>query len=127
MPKRIMIFDDDTDILSICSYILQLQGWEVHTQANCNNILKVIEDVKPDVIVMDNWIPDTGGIVATQTIKAHEAFKHIPVIYFSANHDIKNLARQAGTEYYLAKPFDIQQFEDLIQHVVEANSAQSEN
>ena len=100
MPGQIMIFDDDTDILSICSYILQLKGWEVHTQTNCNNILDALEKVKPDVIVMDNWIPDTGGIVATQTIKAHETFKHIPVIYFSANHDISNLAKQAGTDYY---------------------------
>lgn len=121
MSRRIMIFDDDTDILSICSYILQSQGWEVYTQANCNNILEVIGEIKPDVIVMDNWIPDTGGIVATQKIKKDDRFRHIPVIYFSANHDIKNLAEQAGTEYYLAKPFDIQQFEDLIHQVLEAS------
>lgn len=121
MPGQIMIFDDDADILSICSYILQIKGWEVHTKTNCNNILEVVEKVKPDVIVMDNWIPDTGGIVATQTIKAHEPFKHIPVIYFSANHDISNLAKQAGTDYYLAKPFDIQQFEDLIEQVLETS------
>lgn len=121
MPGQIMIFDDDADILSICSYILQLKGWEVHTQTNCNNILEAIEKVKPDVIVMDNWIPDTGGIVATQKIKAHEAFKNIPVIYFSANHDISNLAKQAGTDYYLAKPFDIQEFENMIEQVIETN------
>lgn len=119
MRRRIMIFDDDADILSICSYILQIKGWEVLTQTNCNNILEVLEKSTPDVIVMDNWIPDTGGIVATQTIKSHEPFKHIPVIYFSANHDISNLAKQAGTDYYLAKPFDIQQFEDMIEDVLE--------
>src|SRR5690349_20894726 len=113
MSRRIIIIDDDTDILAICSYLLQLQGWEVFTQTTCNNVLEVIEKTNPDVIVMDNWIPDAGGIVATQMIKSHEVFKDIPVIYFSANHDIKNLAQQAGTEYYLAKPFDIQQFEDL--------------
>jgi DNA-binding NtrC family response regulator len=121
MPRHIMIFDDDADILSICSYILQLKGWEVHTQTNCNNILEAVERVQPDVIVMDNWIPDTGGIVATQKIKAHERFKNIPVIYFSANHDISNLAKQAGTDYYLAKPFDIQQFEEMIEQVLATN------
>lgn len=121
MPRQIMIFDDDADILSICSYILQLKGWEVHTQTNCNNIIEVVEKIRPDVIVMDNWIPDTGGIVATQKIKAHEILKNIPVIYFSANHDVSNLARQAGTDYYLAKPFDIQQFEDLIEEVLDVS------
>ena len=123
MPGQIMIFDDDADILSICTHILQERGWEVYTQNNCNNILEVIEKVKPDVIVMDNWIPDTGGIVATQKIKAHEPFKNIPVIYFSANHDISNLAKQAGTDYYLAKPFDIKELENLIEQVLETNKA----
>jgi DNA-binding NtrC family response regulator len=125
MSRRIMIFDDDNDILSICSFILESQGWKVFTQSNCNNILKVVGEVKPDLIVMDNWIPDSGGIIATQTIKANESTKHIPVIYFSANHDIKNLAGQAGTEYFLAKPFDIQQFEELIEHVLQVHSSQS--
>ncbi len=123
MPRRIMIFDDDNDILSICSFILESQGWEVSTQSNCNNVLKVVNEVKPDLIVMDNWIPDSGGIVATQTLKGDQSTKHIPVIYFSANHDIKNLASQAGTEYYLAKPFDIQQFEELIEHVLEVHNS----
>lgn len=118
MPGRIMIFDDDADILDICSYILERKEWEVYTQTNCNNIVEVIEKVKPDIIVMDNWIPDTGGIVATQKIKAHDVFKHIPVIYFSANHDVSNLAKQAGTNYYLEKPFDVQYFEDMIERAL---------
>lgn len=123
MPRRIIIFDDDTDILSICSFILESQGWEVHTRSNCNNIINVIGEVNPDVIIMDNWIPDAGGIIATNTIKEHDIYKHIPVVYFSANHDIKNLASQAGTEYFLAKPFDIQQFEELIHHVLEMKAS----
>ncbi|MBC8032708.1 MAG: response regulator [Chitinophagaceae bacterium] len=123
MSRRIMIFDDDNDILSICSFILESQGWEVFTQSNCNNVLQVVGEVNPDLIVMDNWIPDSGGIVATQTIKSNPSTSHIPVIYFSANHDIKNLAIQAGTEYFLAKPFDIHQFEELIHHVLQAHSS----
>ncbi len=117
MPKKILIFDDDSDILSICTYILQELGWEVHTRLDCNNILDVVKKVKPDVILMDNWIPDTGGIIATQTIKADPVFKTIPVIYFSANHDIKNLSIQAGADTYLEKPFDISQFEEIINSV----------
>ena len=113
-----MIFDDDTDILCVCSFILESQGWQVFTRSNCNNILAAIEEVKPDVIVMDNWIPDSGGIVATNIIKENEEFRHIPVVYFSANHDIKNLAARAGTEYFLAKPFDIHQFEEMIHQIL---------
>ncbi|MEO8795860.1 MAG: response regulator [Daejeonella sp.] len=114
MPKRVLICDDDSDILSICKYILEESGLEVHTRTTCNDILQVIDEVAPDVILMDNWIPDTGGIVATRAIKKHPEFKNIPVIYFSANTDIKMLAKDAGADSYLAKPFDINQLTDAV-------------
>ena len=47
-----------------------------------------VSGILPDVILMDNWIPDDGGIIATQTLKKIEELKNIPVIYFSANSDI---------------------------------------
>ena len=118
-----MIFDDDLDILSICSYILEEQGWEVHTSTHCNNIVENVEKVKPDVILMDNWIPETGGIIATQTLKKHPEFKSIPIIYFSANNDIQSLAKQAGADTYLEKPFDLTELEEIINRV----SKKSEN
>lgn len=117
MEKRILICDDDNDILSICTYILEEQGWEVHTRTHCNDILEVIGDIKPQVILMDNWIPETGGIKATQAIKGVEKFKNIPVIYFSANNDIKSLAEEAGADTFLAKPFDIDELERVINSV----------
>lgn len=116
--KKIIIFDDDEDILSICNYILEEQGWEVHTHTDCNNIIEKVSAVIPDVILMDNWIPDAGGIIATQTLKKDEKLKHIPVVYFSANSDIQLLADHAGAEAYLAKPFDLEELEKVISTVL---------
>lgn len=115
--KRIAIFDDDEDILSICSYILEEQGWEVYTFTDCNEITDKVSRVLPDVILMDNWIPDDGGITATKTIKGTKALHHIPIIYFSANSDIQSLASQAGAETFLAKPFDLEELEQVINRV----------
>ena len=83
----------------------------------------MVSGINPDVILMDNWIPDTGGIIATQLLKADAELKNIPVIYFSANHDIKNLSSEAGADTYLAKPFDIADFESVINSVLEKKSA----
>ena len=115
--QKVIIFDDDEDILSICNYILQEQGWEVHTYTDCNNIVEKVTGIMPNVILMDNWIPDAGGIVATQTLKSNNALKTIPVVYFSANSDIQLLAQQAGAETYLAKPFDLDELERVINKV----------
>lgn len=117
-PKKIIIFDDDEDILSICSYVLEEQGWEVHTFTDCNNVTDKVSGICPDVILMDNWIPDAGGIIATQTLKNTDELKNIPVIYFSANSDIQLLASTAGAESYLGKPFDLHQLEQVITDVL---------
>lgn len=116
--KKIIIFDDDEDILSICSYILSQQGWEVLTYTDCNEIIERVSAAAPAVILMDNWIPDAGGIIATQTLKNSDHLKHIPVIYFSANSDIQLLANHAGAETYLAKPFDLDELEKIINKVL---------
>jgi DNA-binding response OmpR family regulator len=119
--KRIVIFDDDEDILSICSFILEEKGWTVFAYTDCNKIIEKISAILPDIIIMDNWIPDDGGIIATQILKKHEELKSIPVIYFSANSDIELLANHAGAETYLAKPFDLEDLENVINSVLVKN------
>ena len=113
--KKIAIFDDDEDILSICSYVLEEKGWDVNVFTDCTNILEKIKTVQPNVILMDNWIPDEGGIYATRLLKKDPALKEIPVIYFSANSDIQTLAQQAGADTYLPKPFDLNDLERIIE------------
>jgi len=115
---KIIIFDDDEDILSICRYILKEQGWDVYTFSDCNNITEKVAEIMPDIILMDNWIPDAGGIAATQKLKSNERLKDIPVVYFSANSDIELLAENAGAETYLAKPFDLDELERVINTLV---------
>jgi len=116
--KTIIIFDDDDDILSICTYILEEQGWKVYTFSDCNDIINKVSGIKPDVILMDNWIPDVGGITATRTLKSSPELRNIPVIYFSANNDIQILASDAGADNFLAKPFDIDELEKVINSVL---------
>jgi DNA-binding NtrC family response regulator len=124
LEKKIIIFDDDEDILTICNYILEEQGWTVYTFANCNKIIEKVSAIVPDVILMDNWIPNDGGVIATQTLKKDENLKNIPVIYFSANTDIQLLASKAGAQSYLAKPFDLGDLERVINMVLNNSTKQ---
>ena len=118
MTKSIFIFDDDKDIVFLCRYLLERMGWEVHAQNNCNNITALLRAVRPSLILMDNRIPDIGGIAAIQMIKADPELREIQVIFFSANNDIKKLSEKAGADRYLPKPFDIAEFEKLINSMI---------
>lgn len=114
MRKKVFIFDDHKDILELCSLILEGAGFETKTSSTSNDIIKQVETFKPDLILMDNWLPDIGGIEATQTLKKHPVYKSIPVVYFSANNDVKSLAESAGADCFIAKPFDIEELERIV-------------
>ncbi|MET1055737.1 MAG: response regulator [Pedobacter sp.] len=119
LNKKVIIFDDDEDILSICTYILEEQNWQVQTYTDTKDIVERVASFKPAIIFMDNWIPDEGGIVATQILKGNADVKNTPVIYFSANTDIESLAAKAGANAYLAKPFELDDLEIVIQRVLQ--------
>ena len=117
MVKRMLIFDDDKTILKILKYILEAEGWEVLNSLDSNNVIAQVSSYKPSIIMMDNNIPDCGGIVATQIIKQNKKLQHIPVIFFTASEDIVKLSQLAGADAYLAKPFDLCNLFDTIQKI----------
>ena len=118
--KKIFIFDDNLEILELCSEILEDLGCEVITSPTTTNVEQQVLSFMPDLIFMDNWLPDISGIEATRLLKSNEQLKNIPVLYFSANSNIDALAAEAGADDFLGKPFDIDQFETLVKKYVGA-------
>lgn len=115
---RILLFDDDADILELCSIILRSRGYEVFTRASCDHVEDSVAEVAPDIIFMDGRIPDIGGVEATRQIKANSKLRGIPVVFFSANADVNYLSAQAGADAYLPKPFDISELETVIRRTL---------
>ncbi|MBE8723065.1 response regulator [Sphingobacterium pedocola] len=116
--KTVLIFDDDVNILEVCSIVLEACGYRVAVSETSHDIIEKVTEIRPDVILMDNWIPDIGGVKATQLLKQHPDFNHLPVIYVSANNDIHLLAETAGADTYLAKPFDLADLENSVAQVL---------
>ena len=118
MNNRVIIYDDDADLLEVCSLILASRNFEVITKDKCTELLADLEQHQPGVVLMDNWIPDVGGVKATQIIKESKEFKQIPVIFFSANNNVNELAREAGADFCLHKPFDIADLENIVANAI---------
>lgn len=122
MAKKIIIYDDDMDLLEVCSLILTAKNFEVVIKDKCTEILEDIATHKPDVILMDNWIPDIGGVKATRLVKNSE-FANLPVIFFTANNNVTELAAEAGADYSLQKPFDISELETIVTEAVSKSAS----
>jgi len=118
MKKRVLILDDDLDILQICTIVLKKKGFDVLTLNNSNQVLEQVIAYQPDVILMDNWIPGPGGIESTRMLKMKPETQDIPVIFFSANSNVTQLAKEAQADYFLQKPFDISELEGIVQMAI---------
>lgn len=114
MNKRVLIFDDDLDILQVSTMILRKKGFEVFSVNHSKDVLEKVHLYKPNIILMDNAMPGVGGVEATRLIKKTAGMNQIPVIFFTANNNIMQLAKKARADYFLQKPFAIVDLEKVI-------------
>jgi DNA-binding NtrC family response regulator len=118
MKKCILIYDDDPEILAVCKIILEKYNYRVETRAFCDNIIEDISDVKPDLILMDLWIPTIGGERAITLMKNNSTTRHISIILFSANVEIEIIAKRASANGSLKKPFDILALVEIVENTI---------
>lgn len=116
--KTIAVFDDDQDLLDIFRFLLEEVGHKVVLFNNCDDIVSKVRDVNPVLILMDNWIPLIGGEQAIGQIRNEEDLKHIPVILVSASNDIAEVAKRAGADGVIAKPFDFDVILSMINKLI---------
>lgn len=121
MVKRILIADDNPGILEVVTIILETEGYEVKTTDNPQQVLAAGE-YQPGLILLDIWMSGSDGRHICRQLKTNEATRTIPVVLMSANSDLQAIAREAGADGYIAKPFEI---EDLIQQIRSFGSPES--
>lgn len=111
---KILILDNDEDILFLCEVICQELGLDVIKSNTSYTIIQQVEMVRPDIILIDNWLLGPGGLAAIKELKAHKSFRYIPIILFSTNSHIESLVKQSDADVIIKKPFDIWDMENAI-------------
>ena len=111
----ILIYEDDFEIMELCKIILNAPDRLIVTRASCDNIIEDAEQIQPNVILMDLWIPKIGGEQATIQLKKNTKTESIPVILFSANDNILEISKKVNADGYLKKPFDIEDLKSAIE------------
>ena len=107
MAKKILIVDDEPDILRAAKIRLISFGYEVITAGDGRSAIDLIQKEAPDLILLDLRLPQMSGDEICAQLKYDEKFKHIPIIIFTASSDAntsKNIKR-CGADGYLIKPF----------------------
>jgi len=106
--KKILIVDDDPDHLLICNILLRRRDFDVMPLLGCDpfkDLTDAIDTFQPSLIFMDHFMPGMTGYDAIKLLKAHPVYRTIPIIYFSVHGDLALIAREAGADAYVQKPF----------------------
>jgi two-component system alkaline phosphatase synthesis response regulator PhoP len=105
-PQKILIADDEPDIVEIVSYNLRKEGFEVYTAADGNEALQQARQHHPDLIILDIMMPGKTGVEVCQILRTQPEFAQTLIIFLTAVSDetvqIKGL--ESGADDYVAKP-----------------------
>lgn len=113
MRKRILIIEDDEDILEILSFILTEEGYDVSTLTDGGAIDTIARDI-PDLIVCDIWLPHRKGTEICKILKTDPATSKIPFILISTTMNLPQIARDCGADAHVEKPFHIQEMVNIV-------------
>ena len=107
MPKRIAIVEDEAELAALIEYNLVRHGYESHILTGSKGTLKLLEQAKPDLIILDVMLPDADGFELCRQIRQSQVLERIPVLFLTARSDEVDrvLGLEIGGDDYMTKPF----------------------
>ena len=121
MPKRILVVDDDENILSLERTILEQKGFDVTTAEGGEEALRVLRKDSFDLVLLDVMMPDKDGFEVCRQIKQEPRLRNLPVIFLTAKGGGEALAEgfDSGAVMYINKPFTANKLLTIVNTMLE--------
>jgi diguanylate cyclase (GGDEF)-like protein len=125
MSERVLVADDDPDILTVVKVNLELDGFEVVTAVDGEDALQKATSGPPDVIILDIMMPRMDGLTALHRLRSQAATASIPIILLTARGLPEDRVRglELGADDYITKPFDITELAARVRAVLRRTQA----
>ena len=111
---KILVVDDDPDVVAICSLILESEGYEVAAAVNGGEAVDKVKSTDIDVVLMDVMMPVLDGLTVCKIMKRDPSTRDLPVIIMSASEVLLRKGQSCDADAVLAKPFDIEILVDTV-------------
>ncbi|MEE8407342.1 MAG: response regulator [Acidimicrobiia bacterium] len=125
MSERVLVADDDPDILTVVKINLELDGFEVDTAVDGEDAIQKATSTPPNVIVLDIMMPRMDGLTALHRLRSQAATANIPIILLTARGLPEDRVRglELGADDYITKPFDITELAARVRAVLRRTQA----
>ena len=117
--RRVLVADDDPDIVDLLRLNLEAQGFQVEAAYDGDEAADLAVQTVPDLIVLDVMMPKKDGLEVLAYLKTRSETRDIPVVMLTAkasDSDVWN-GWQAGADYYITKPFDLDELMRFISYL----------
>lgn len=120
MAKKILVVDDEPDVLKIVTFRLKKEGYEVITARDGQEALDLVNRERPDLVLLDLRLPVVDGYEVCKRLKTDEDLRQIPVILLTASSATKiaEKTKDFQAEDYLIKPFEPEELLDKVKKFI---------
>lgn len=122
---KVLVIDDEPDFVALMKSRLEADQFEVLTASNGVEGIALLEEERPDLIVLDVLMPFINGLNFVKIIKKYDDFKSIPIIVLTAKIGMEELFQKEGVHFYITKPFGAQDLIKKVREVVPVNGSPS--
>jgi CheY-like chemotaxis protein len=117
--SRVLVVDDDPDLLAICSIVLESEGYVVNAARNGSEAVDMLANDGIDVMLLDVMMPVMDGLSVCKMVKRDPRTKDLPIIIMSASETLRERGRGCA-DAILVKPFDLDHLLTTIGHFAPA-------
>ncbi len=116
MKRKVLIADDEPNIVTALEFLLKRSGYDVRTVANGAEALAALEADRPDVVLLDIMMPVTSGYEVCQRMRERPEWRDIKIVMVSAKGRGAEVSKglSVGADLYVTKPFSTQELLDQI-------------
>ncbi len=120
MSKKILIVDDERDIVETLAFMLKQKGYECIAAYDGEEGLKLAKEEAPDLIILDVMMPKINGYKICRLLKFDTKYKEIPIIMVTARGQAQDIqiGEETGADEYITKPFEFNELFDTVQKYV---------
>lgn len=128
MAKRILVVDDEKDIVDLITYNLEKEGFAVFKAFDGENALELVKSQKPDLVILDLMLPGIRGLEVCKFVRKNRETESIPIIMLTAkgDHVDKILGLEMGADDYVTKPFNVRELIARIRAVLRRTEVRSD-
>ena len=107
--KKILIVDDEQDIVESLKFVLEVSGFVCYTAFNGEDGLRLAKEIMPDLIILDVMMPKINGYKISRLLKYDNKYKDIPILMITARSqdEDKLIGEETGADEYITKPFQV--------------------